>query len=85
MVIRRRTPDDDEIVAHDREIVAHNREIVAHDRDIDGNPIMVIGRRKPNDRKIVAIDWPFTGSNGPHFSREFPFKNQCILSSSLNF
>ena len=33
---------------------------------------------------IVAIDWPFTGSNIPHFSREFPFKNRCFSLFFLN-
>ena len=53
--------------------------------------LTAIRRRKPTDRDImahdhraivardqrvtVAIDGPFTGSNGPRFSRELLFKN----------
>ena len=73
-----------EIVAHDwHAIVSHA--IVAHSPHNHGHDRLALMAH--DHRAIVAIHWPFIGSNGPHFSREFPFKNWCsyLLFSTLDW
>ena len=58
-----------------RAIVARSPRDHGHDR---------LALMAHDHRAIVAINRPFTRSNGQQFLQKFPFKNRCILSLFLN-